>query len=113
MIERLQVQPSIFYVALVAFLAELALVRIVRLMAVEAESGRLAKLDVLNVTIAAGGRLVSAQQAEIRSCVVESLAIKLHDIGASAFVVGVTDPAFLFRSVELVTVKASARQPIR
>jgi hypothetical protein len=112
-IESLQVRPRVFTVALVASLAELAFVRIARLVAVEAEPGRIAKLGVLNVTIAARRRLVSALQAEIRSCVIESLAIQQHDIGASAFVVGVADPAFLFRRVELVAVKASARQPVR
>jgi hypothetical protein len=112
-IERLHMHPDIFTVALVAFLAKLALVRITRLVAVEAETGRAAKLGGLRVTIVAGRRLVGTLQAEIRNCVVEGLAIELHDVGASAFVVGMADPAFLLRRIELVTVKAPAGQPIR
>jgi len=112
-IERLQMQPSVFTVALVAFLAELALVRIARLVTVEAESGRAAKLGRLHVTFVAGRGLVGALQAEIRGRVIECLAIELHDVDVPAFVVGMADPAFLLGRVELVAVKAPARQPIR
>jgi len=112
-IERLHVQPSVITMALVAFLSKLALVRIDRLVAIDTKSGRVAKLDGLGMTIAAGGRLVGTIKTEIRGRVVEGLAIELHDIGVSAFVVGVAHPAFLVRRIELTPVKFSARQAVR
>jgi hypothetical protein len=112
-IERLHVQPDVLAVALVAFLAQLPLVRITRLMTVEAEAGRFAKFGSRDVTIIATRRLVGALQAKIRNRVIESLAIELHDVGTSALVVGMADPAFLLRRIELATVKAAVRQPIR
>ena len=89
-IERLQVQPGIVAMALLALLPELTLVRVGRLVTIKAKPRSVAKLHLLGMAITAGCGLVCALQAEIGQRMVERLAIKQNDIGAPALVIGVT-----------------------
>jgi hypothetical protein len=113
MIECLNVQPAIVAVALLTLLAELTFVRVKRPVTIKAKTWGVPKLDGLEMTIAAGHRLVRALQAEVRQRVVERLAIKLNNIGASALVVGMAEAAFLLCGIELSAVKSSACLSVR
>jgi len=112
-IESFHVQPGIVAMALLAFLAELTFVRIGCLVTIKAKPGRVAKLDLLGVTIAASHRLVCALQAEVRQRVIERLSIELNDIDTPALVIGVAHPAFLSGRIELAPMKSASCPAVR
>jgi hypothetical protein len=111
-VEWLDLAPSRFAMATVAFFAKAPLVRIVRLMTVEAASGRLAEFCRRRVTAAARNRLVRVSELEIRRCMIECLAVQLDDVGASSLVIGMTMVAILLCGVRLTPMKTRARRTI-
>jgi hypothetical protein len=113
MVERFDALPRPFSVAIVTCLSKASLVRIIRLMTVEAASGRVAKLYILQMTAAARHGFVGITQLEIRKGVVEGFAIELDDVGVSSFVIGVAVSAFLLRRIRLPRVESPTCQSIR
>jgi hypothetical protein len=112
-VERLDLAPRGFTVAIVAFFTKAPLVRILLLVTIEAASRRLAELDRWRVTAGARHGLVRVPEFEIREGMIERLAIKLDDVGITSLVIGVTVVAFLFGGIRLTTVKPLARRAIR
>jgi hypothetical protein len=74
-IERLDLAPRGFAVAIVAFLAKAPLVRIIRLMTVEAASGRVTEFYCWCVAASARYCLVGVPELKIRENMVERLAV--------------------------------------
>jgi hypothetical protein len=111
-IERLDLTPYGFPVAIVAFLTKAPFVRILLLVTVEAAPGRLAELFRWGVTAGARHCLVRVPEFEIREGVIERLAVELDDVGISSLVIGMTVVAFLFCGIRLAPVKPLARRAI-
>jgi hypothetical protein len=55
---------------------------------------------------------VGIPKLKIRRCVIKRLAVEQDDVGISAFVIGVTMGAFLFRRIRLAPVKSLGRLAI-
>jgi hypothetical protein len=113
MVVRLDASPCRFAVTIIARFAEAPFVRIIRLVAVEAASGRIAKLYGLHMTAAALHGFVSIVQLEIRESVVEGFAIELDDVGISPLVISMAMGAVLLRRIQLPPVKSLTCEPIR
>jgi hypothetical protein len=109
---RFDSTPCRLAVAVLAHFAKATLVRIIRLVAVEAASGRIAKLHGLHMTTAAYHSLMRVAQLEIRKCVIERFAIQVHDVGISPLVIGVTMSALLLRCIGLSSVESPTCQLI-
>jgi len=108
MIERLDTTPRRLGMTIVTCLSKVALVRIVRLVTVEAASGRVAELYILQMTAAARHGFVGIAQLEIRKGVVEGFAIELDDVGVSSLVIGMAVGAVLFCGILLSRMKSPA-----
>jgi hypothetical protein len=74
-IERLDLAPRSFAVAIVAFLAKAPLVRIIRLMTVETASGRVTEFYCWCVAAGARHRLVCVPELKIGEEMIERLAV--------------------------------------
>src|SRR5664279_1648821 len=107
-IERLDLSPLGFAVAIVAFFAKASFMRVVRLMTVEAAPGCLAEFYRWRVTAGARHGLVCIPELEIRGGVIERLPVEQDDVGVSALVIGVTVVAFLLCGIRLAPVKSLA-----
>jgi len=112
-VERLDLAPFGFAVAIVAFFAKAPLMRIFRFMTVEAASGRLAKFHRWQVAPCARHRLVRVAELEIRECMIERLAVQLHDVGIASLVIGMAMVAFLLCRIWLAPMESLARRAIR
>ena len=108
MIERLDTTPRRLGMTIVTCLSKASLVRIVRLVTVEAASGRVAELYILQMTAAARHGFVGIAQLEIRKGVVEGFAIELDDVGVSSLVIGMAVGAVLFCGILLSRMKSPA-----
>lgn len=113
MVERLDLAPFGFVVAIVAFFAKAPLMRIFRLVTIEAASWRLAKYHLWQVASGARHRLVRLAQLEIREGMIERLAVQLHDVGIPSLVIGMAMVAFLLCRIRLAPMESLARRTIR
>ena len=112
-IERLDLAPCDFAVAIVAFLAKAPLVRIFRLMTVETAPSGLSVLRVPCVAAVATCTPVGADQCEVGECMVEGFTVQLDDVERAPFVFGVARLALAFRRFGVAAVETACALPIR
>jgi hypothetical protein len=112
-IERLDLTPCDFAVAIVAFVAKAPLVGIFRLVTVKAASGRVTEFYCWCVAPGARHRLVGIPELKIREEMIEGLAVQLDNVGVASLVIGMTMGAFGFCCIRLTSVKPLAGRTIR
>lgn len=93
MIERLDLFPHRFAVACVAFFAEVSLMRLDFLMAIDTEAWSLAERDLGRMAALALDVLMGVFKGIVRERMIESLSIKLDDVRATPFVIGMATSA--------------------
>jgi hypothetical protein len=105
MVERFDLPPTGFIVAVGAPLAEAALVGIVGLVTIKALLRGLAVRRFCNVTSLTLGGLVHALEFKVGKSMIECLPVKLDDVRRSAFVFAVTVLAIPFGRIGMAAVK--------
>ena len=93
MIERLDLLPHRFAVAGVAFFTEVSLMRLDFLMAIDTQARRLAERDLGGMAALALDVLMGVFEGIVRERMIESLSIKLDDVRATPFVIGMAPSA--------------------
>jgi hypothetical protein len=107
-VKWLDAEPCRLGMTFVARLPQASFMGIIGLVTVEAASGGVAEPCRLGVAVAAWHSDVCVAKREVRTRVIERLAVQLDDVGISSLVIRMTMVAFLLRRLGIAPMKRAA-----